>query len=267
MTTEQGVEDVERVEVPPAEGETVDEPDETGAAQPADAPSESDQPDNPEVPAKPETGQEPAPVPGETPREKALRMEVTRLRNKNRSSGKKSLIGETPAAAAATLNPQDEELLQRFNPDELKNFEALFGVYAKKFGYVQKSEYQADSYSGVANTLLDSFIESHPEYSPENDPDDALWNQFVEEAKQYRPPSNPRDYIKIFNKVHAGLFGVQPKANLSRVNAQQQKVKTAATGGGGKTSVTTSKAVPNLDPSARQHLKGFSEDELNELGL
>lgn len=197
---------------------------------------------------------EPKPVEGETPREKALRLEASRLKGLLREQRRDELFVKQP-----TLNPIDEEL-KNYDPEELKRFETV----ATKLGFARKDEIIYQTTQDRLNTEFESFIEAHPEYAPENDKDGLLWNQFRAEFALYNPPKEVKTLKKVLNKVHNEIYGVQPAKNLNKINASQEKIKVASHTGAsaGKSTPTRQPQLGSLRTDA---LKGFSEEEKKEI--
>lgn len=206
---------------------------------------------------EPEEVKGPKPVEGETPREKALRLETARLKGLLRKERQEELFVKQPTS-------KHEEDLSEYDPEELKRFETL----AIKMGFAKKDEIMRDSVQEKNSAEFDTFIEAHPEYSPENDPDGTLWNTFKSEFALYQPPQDPKTLRKVLNKVHNEIYGVQPASNLNKINAQQQKLKVASHTGSQASSRVSEKApvkAPNTNIRLDM-LKGFDEDEMKELG-
>ncbi len=217
--------------------------------------ADTEQKPEPEAEVTPEVVKEPKPVEGESPKEKALRMEVTRLKALRRKDQSDELFVKKP-----TVESKKEDLSE-YDPEELKRFETL----AQKLGFAKKDEFIQQSVADKNNSEFESFIEAHPEYSPENDKDGLLWNQFKSEFSLYNPPQDPKTLRKVLNKVHNEIYGVKPASNLNKINAQQQKLKVASHSGsqGSKAPKPTPK-TPNSNIRLDM-LKGFSDEEKAEL--
>lgn len=213
-------------------------------------------------------------VAGETPREYALRLENKRLRDDARRKRTDELMVNSRDSAqnqpVIQKNISPDAVLSKYNPEEIKNLEEIFPVLAAKLGFARKEELQASSYEQVKSDEFTRWQDAHPEYLPENDHDDVLWNQFKEEYRMYKEPANPRDYKKIFDRVHDSITGGTSKNNvLARVAAKQEKLKTASHSGGAPatTAPRASSSNSKLSPEQRSALHGFKEEELQELGL
>lgn len=196
---------------------------------------------------------EPNPVLGETPREKALRLEVARVKGLLRKEKSEELF--VPQKHIETANP----ISSKYDPEQLKEFDELFETLAKQKGLIRKDELQSQTFQERADDQFNSFMEGHPEYA-----DATLWEQFKNEFNLYKTPSNPKDLGKLFNKVHESIFGTS-SANINKINAQQEKIKTASHTGSiaGRISNKTIQA-PNTNVR-KDMLKGFSDDEIKEI--
>lgn len=291
------VKDVERIEVTPAgaDAENVDDDAETtdpdssqeetdGTEPEADEAEGEDKPDelvsHPTAPATDAgstgaadgagTGEDDglAAVPGETPRERALRSEVTRLKGKLRGDQVREVIGtEGHAGKSTELSETEKATIGKYKPEEVQALKEIFPVLAKEMGFVRKDELESSTFLEKSQDVLNTFLDKHPEYLPENDKDGALWDSFKSQYGLYKPPTNPKDFAKIFDKIHRDVFGIQPgKGALKTVSAQQQKAKSASHAG-----ASSAPAAPKGKPATPNSsvrvdmLKGFSDEELADL--
>lgn len=249
-------------------------PEAAAPAEPA-APVEEGTPAEPETPAAPESSpaapaekpepapSQPAPVEGETPREKALRLEIQRLRGINRKEDVKKLTED--AAPAPLQEDQYKSLRDRgYTDEQIKDMETVIDVIASSKGYVRADR----SYATTVQDTVDLFTEAHPEYLPANDTDDLRWNRFqslLKDGTYNLSGKSPKQLTAIFEKVDADVrkeFGeVVVKTNPKQVAAQQHKVTVASHSGG-------TKAAPAA-PAKRDHtqaggvkLVGFSPEDL-----
>jgi len=294
------VNDVEKVEVEPAESEEGEEvitkpedikeketPSESSSEEkPDDTTEDEEEKEGEELvkgkPSKPEEDKgvvEPSGdeldeikhLPGETPREFALRLEITRLKRGNREKRTKELLGkpEKPSGISKTqyeaLEEEDKKLLEQYDPKELGTFEKILGVLGRKHGWVKKEDLKTTTDSRMSEDMLDEFLQSHSEYLPENDKDDVLWGRFREEFKLYKTPENPKDLRKIFNKIHRDIFGVRSEDGLKKIAAQKEKVKVASHSGSSASRGVSSPEGTRLTHEQKSHLKGFTDKELEEM--
>lgn len=216
----------------------------------------------------------PKEVPGETPREKALRLEVTRIKQKLRTErGDKMFKGvDIPVADNPALTEDDQKLLESYDQEQLNSLDKVIGVLAKKHGFVKKDEFSKQTYQGESQKTLDTWLETHPIYDEKNDPDGVLWKRFQEEFSQYKAPKNPRDFEKIFNRIHRDIVGIETDGKgLKQVEAQQEKIKVASHGaanaGGSKPKSKAAVGEDLKQLASSGALQGFSPEELKDMGL
>lgn len=199
---------------------------------------------------------------GETPKEWALRKEVERLKSQIRQERTDELFVPSDIPKIKTLSPERQRLLEKYDSEQLSELSELIKAQAEEMGFVKKDELNAQTYKETADTLLNEFLENHPEYLPENDKDNVLWNRFREEFSDLKQPNNPKDFKRLFNKVHSSIFGIKT-GNLNKINAQQEKLKVASHSGKTVGGVSKkSNVIPNIRLDA---LKGFDDDEINDL--
>lgn len=196
---------------------------------------------------------EPKPVDGETVREKALRLETQRLKGLLRTERQNEILPTQPTAPIAQEDDVD------LDPEQVKTFDKL----ARKLGFVKRDDQVAQN----NNDAFQSFLEEHPEYEQANDKDGILWDQFKAEFKLYAPPQDPKTLKKVLNKVHNEVFGVQPAANLTKINAQREKIKVASHTGASVQKVAPRARVQAPSGLRMDAMKGFSDAELKELGF
>lgn len=210
-------------------------------------------------------------LPGETEQVFALRNELTKTRALLRGQRGAELLGEPNAAAApvartAPAAPNQNAILSKYKPAEVEALKEVIGA----LGYVKADQLQSQTYAEKGQVQLDGFLDKHPEYLPENDPDGRLWAAFKDEFGMYKQPTDPKDFTRIFNRVHAAVFGIQAQGAGGKTAAAQQKVKVASSGSAAAPSNSNSSPRQSrVAPGAvrRDMLKGFSEDELAEMGV
>ncbi len=134
-------------------------------------------------------------------------------------------------------------------------------------GFVREDQLTANQYAERSQNELDDFLKEHKEYLPENDKGGILWDRFKQEFKMYAQPQNPKDYRKIFNKVHSEIFRIRPAGDKGAINAAQKKIQVASHAGasGPSRPVISPRAKQNVPGVRLDMLKGFSEEDLAEL--
>lgn len=197
-------------------------------------------------------------VEGETPRERALRLEVTRVKGLLRKERQDDLFVKAPGTKGKTI--EDNEELSEYDPEELERVERMM----KLMGYVKKDEIAQENIAKDNTSVFNTFIGAHPEYAPENDPDGVLWEQFKAEFNLYQPPQDPKTLQKVLNKVHSEVAGVQPAKNLKSINASKEKIKVASHRGASANKNARPSALPPKGIRT-DGLKGFSQEEIDDL--
>jgi len=163
--------------------------------------------------------------------------------------------------------PQKQDVFVDKNDDLLadvaqSDIELIEKVVQSK-GYV-KAE---DNYKTQLDSYKDAWLEKHPDYQPENDPEDELWNALSKELNTfYKAPANPKDITKILNKIDRDINpkSAIPVKSRATTNAAKQKLKASGKGGGGKGKTAPSRKNSTVD---RASLHGFTDEELSEMGL
>jgi hypothetical protein len=201
---------------------------------------------------------QPKPVEGETSREKILRQQIEELRQKIRNKDQVIKMAEPLIS-----NEEYEALKETYDDDELQKFEKLFDVIGRKKGYV-KAE---DVYKDKGQETLNGFLDKHPEYKPENDPNDMRWNTFykVLERDYNRVGKSPSELAHLFEKVNRDVleeFGESPTKTIatSQRNAELQKIRSVSHTGGTKTEVAKKSNAPT-DPNVRKMFKDFDDED------
>jgi hypothetical protein len=208
-------------------------------------------------------------IQGETPKEYALRLEVHRLRTDRRKERSAELIGKPNGAASKReLSPEKKALIEKYKPEELAALREVIPVLAEEMGLVSEDQMNIKAVVEKSNEVFESFMEAHPEYSEENDPEGTLWAALKEEYGLYAKPNDPKQLRKILDRAHKEVFGIQPAEALKTVKTAQEKVKVASHGGNSKPQVAERKngTTRIASTGARQDmLKGFSEAEIAEM--
>ncbi len=191
----------------------------------------------------------------------SLMKEIVDLRRERRT------VREEPLVVQAK---SDNTVVEGVNPQDVETIEKVI----KAKGYVQKDELASMTYKEKEEAAKNDWLNKHPEYLPENDPDDKNWNALKSKVNSYfRAPANPAEVSLILDSAHAMLIPQQkplPVKGTAATAASQEKLKsTSMAGAGGSTtkdkpSVKTSsgKSIPK---SMAHHLIGFTDDEVKEL--
>jgi hypothetical protein len=256
------VEDGDETVIPPVEdapeGDVPAEENDTPTDSPESSPEETTEE---ETPPSTFTKKEPAPVAGETPKEKALRLEVQRLKGLHRKDAINDIVGKGPALESVDNLQQLRDI--GYSDEEISNMEKAIDVIAQKKGYVKAEQ----SYQATVNTIVESFIDSHPEYKPENDPEDVRWARFegiIKSGVYNLSGKTPKQLNEIFKRVHRDVSDELGEADVTvevkRQAAQAQKIKSVSHSGGTKSAPV--KRASTIDPNVRGMFKGFDDEDL-----
>ena len=118
----------------------------------------------------------------------------------------------------------------------------------------------------------DAWLEAHPEYKPENDPNDEKWGALSKTVGSFfKSPQNPKDVTKILDAAHKMVnphaeraLPVKPRASVA---AAQEKVSVSSKSSGGS-GVSTKGAAPKRSSGVTANMyEGFTDDELREMGI
>jgi hypothetical protein len=229
-----------------------------------------------ETVVEPEKKTEPKPVEGETARERALRLEVERVKRANRQlKGDKLLKDIKPEVSQVELDDADQKILESYDPEQLANLDKAFDVLAKKKGLVKESDFVGKQRVQELKDSFESWMDDNPEFSEDKDPDGVMWKALEGQYKDvmaYRPPPrNSKELTKILNGIKKDLFGVTTDTtDLKKVEAQKEKIKVSShSAGSSAPTKTKSKTIdPELDSLVKGGaLKGFDDKDLEEMGL
>lgn len=267
-------------ELDPVEGEEDEDelvvPDEEEETSPDDSPSK-DEPEEEEEPEEegedPEEGSDPDPEPEEEDelskeakaleaikaQKAALLGEISDLRKERR---------EIKTTHGHAVPPKKEEPIMV--DDELKDIDPQSIEVVEKVlrarGYVKKDELEQRDKRTALTMEQNAWLDEHPEYKAENDPNDERWNKLTEIVALFQVPSNTKQLRKILDIAHGQIAGSSPRIAVKpkgEVQAKREKLKASATpqGGSGAKTVHPSKKS-NIDPS---YLVGFTDEEKAEI--
>lgn len=207
-------------------------------------------------------------VDGETPRERALRLKLADSEKENRRLlGQDLKIGEAPIAVKKELPPERADILKKYRPEEIAALREVLPVLAEDMGYVRTDQLNAQQYAERSEIELQEFLKEHPVYLPEKDKDGLLWGKFKENFQMYKQPKDPKDFKKIFNRIHTDIFGIKPAGDKGAITAAQQKIKVASHAGASSPNRSGVSDRPRAgSPGLRlDMLKGFSDEERSEM--
>lgn len=205
-------------------------------------------------------------VEGETPRERALRGQLAIANRKIRGDQAQELgIEKAPQAAAPAQrepNAANAEILKKYKPAEIAALREVLPALADEMGYVKAADLNQQTYAQQAQGVLNEFLDAHPEYSAENDQGGVLWDAFKNEYALFNKPADPKDFKKIFNRIHTSIFGIKPAGSNGALNAAQAKINVASHAGASGPARSSAPAQRQATPGLRiDMLKGFTDEE------
>jgi len=208
-------------------------------------------------------------VAGETPKERALRLEVTRLKRAARQKSQDEIFKQDKAKVSVDDYQELKEL--GYDDDQIKTLDKAFDILGSKKGFVRKDQ----NWKDTAQSTLEEFIEENPEYAPENDKGDIYWGRFNEILKtDYNiAGKNPKQLKSIFERVDRDVKEeLGDNDNKGKMEANKQKVRSVSAGaatsgakpGEAKTVVSSGNKtyISSNHPGLR--FEGFDEDEVKD---
>ena len=162
--------------------------------------------------------------------------------------------------------PKEEPITQK-EIDDLKDLHpedvALIERILKAKGYVSREELNRQLYEQIEQDEINKFLEKHPEFKPENDPDDRNWMALQEELKWYRKPENPREIGKLLEKARRAIQS--PVSERSNLKTTKRQIEIASKGSGGVAQRSSSSRPFTEEERNLYRRGGWSEEEIEEL--
>lgn len=141
----------------------------------------------------------------------------------------------------------------------------LIQKIVKNLGFVQ----QQDLVKSSVEAQKDAFLETHPEYLPQNDPNNEKWDRLNAALADYNWQNQPHRVIEFLEKAHRDAAPAWQEP--ARVNELKQKIaqtksmnQISSLGGGSQTPPPIKKQVNNAAIEAARK-SGWSEQDINEL--
>lgn len=199
----------------------------------------------------------------EVKRVDALRLEEERIRKQ---------ISELRAEKRQIKEAKRAEPLIVDKPDDLSDIAdsdvAVIEKVLRVKGYVRRDDIQTMTYQEKIDGYKNQWLAKHPEYLPENDPEDKNWDSLNSTVSAYfKAPSNPSEISKVLDLAHTMIkpAGSLPVKNVASTDAAKEKLQSSSKGSGGSGSKSSSINSNKFDPSLSKHMQGFSDDELKEM--
>ncbi len=165
-----------------------------------------------------------------------------------------------------TIVPEGDTL-EDIDPESKKIVERVL----KAKGYVPLSEIEKKTYQRGHKKAEKEFFSKHPEYLPENDPNDTLYNALKNELTDFVQPSDSDKIPILFEKAHEQVlkrFSTRFKVQSPTSDAaKQERLKKAGLGGGLGSGATPSTKDSKITQKQVEILRmsGWSEDDIKEL--
>lgn len=247
---EQGVEEVKKV--PPEKVE------EEEKVTPAEPPAEK----KPAEEAPPEEA-----PPEEAPSVGIGEVEELKKQVEGLGSEREKLLSEIRELRGTRREIKEEKLKEvEKKIDELKDIhpedKKVIDRIVKAGGYLTKEDAERMIYNQVKQSQLDAFLVKHPEYKPENDPDDINWKSLQRELAFYRLPTNPHRINEVLEKAHR-VVSQHPSERISP-EVKKKRLETAGVGAGGAQRSSSRKALPAWMKEEYRR-GGWSEEEIKEM--
>lgn len=208
-----------------------------------------------DTPALPAEKPEPVVEPLQDETQKAIQgLQAERVKLLKEVSELKGQKREIKQEQINTVQAQIDEL-KDINPED----QAIMEKFLRAKGMVSKDEVNKMFYEAVKTEEVNRFLEKYPEYKPENDPEDVNWQTLQREIAFYRTPENPRQIAELLERAHRGVVKVPSVTNLA---PQRRQIALASVGRGG---TQTTPTISKLDPEKRAMLKGFSDEEIQQM--
>lgn len=166
--------------------------------------------------------------------------------------------------------PQDpseqQDDLADIDPETIKVLER----FTKARGLVPKSEITRMTYEQAHKSAEKSFYESHPEYLPEHDDSDTLYDALKEELKNFAAPTDASMIPKLFERAHKLVqmrfpdkFKKATTVDKKKTDAASSRVQARQIGGGASGGGSGGKSQSS--GSGNQGAKQFDEQQIAAL--
>jgi len=168
---------------------------------------------------------------------------------------------------------QEDDILKDVDPKEVDRLNKVI----KALGYVPKAEIEQQRFVETQSEAEKEFFTSHPEYKPENDPNDELYGTLREEFSMFARPKTPSQVKSLLERAHREVAHKFPskfvpkKDSSSSQNIKSNRARMAVAGAGQSASGASSKNLHSKEkkfsPDMRHNMHGYSEEELDEMGF
>lgn len=198
-----------------------------------------------------------------------------RIRQKRLTRREGRELVEKVDGALPKEDEEDADTLSDIDPETIKVLER----FTKAKGLVPKSELGKMTYQQAHKSSEDEFYKNHPEYLPDNDTDDVLYNALKTELSLFATPSDSRKIPELFEKAHKNVkeqhpdkFKSQQKQTITKETKKSSAIVKKQALGGGQSGGGTGNSVKkeggkSFSDKQIQALRdgGWTDDEIKEL--
>lgn len=250
------------------------------------APQESQVPEKQEVPETPppstEVKEEVKEEPKEEPKEaldnreeQGLENELQKIKGENQRTVelRQEIVGERKKRRElrkeeSTQEPETADDLSDIDEESRKTIDRVI----KAGGYVKGDEAQKIAYKSAHAQAEQSFYITHPEYTEDQDTDDALYNALQDELKNFATPQDSSGIPVLFEKAHSLVkqrFPSRFESGEPESPSSNQGKKDISSMGGPRSGAAPSNTEPQAKLTPQQVEKfrsmGWSEADIQEL--
>ncbi len=187
----------------------------------------------------------------------------------------KKRLEQQPAPTALPVSKKSVEEVAKELGVATQDIEYVQKI-AKAMGFVDQNEIQSlerdrqsRSYETVKQEKVNEFVKELAQfYHPSAKNGDANWQKLVGEYSLFKMPDDPNQIGALLKKAHQNIFGAGA-GNSTPIGKALAQAKIndmgKSTAGGGSASSIPSKSKGGIPDSARKVLRGFSEEELQEM--
>lgn len=135
----------------------------------------------------------------------------------------------------------------------------LFERIAKARGYIPKTELDAQKFEDTRQSAQEDFLKKHPEYLPENDTDDNLYNALKAELALYAAPQDHKMIPKLFERAHKAVSEQYPDRFSSKTKSSKQQIAASS-----RTRVASAASKSSTAPLSKSERQSSGNEVLTQ---
>lgn len=168
-----------------------------------------------------------------------------------------------------TLSKTVKDLADEFgwSEEQVQDFVKLSQKILPAMGYVPKDVLLKTQNETSVQTAVDNFVEKHPEFNKDNDPNDEKWNLLLGEFNLFDRSlrNNPKLTAKLLEKARENVFGRKGNdENKTLVQIRKNAIAKRGSGGGGGQTKTVERDEKVNVAIERLRASGWSEADIKE---